>query len=98
MPVVKLPQREVLRRLLDTGKVGPREAKLLRQAYDDLVAGKIAALNYEQRVQMEQLCRRCGVALTEATRSDSKKKARLEKERALADFDAMPRPKKPPGK
>lgn len=98
MPLVKLPQREVLRRLLDTGKLAPAEEKLLRQAYDDLVAGKMVALNYEQRVQMEQLCRRCGVALTENTPSDSKKKARLEKERAVANFDAMPRPKRPPGK
>jgi diphthamide synthase (EF-2-diphthine--ammonia ligase) len=98
MPVVKLPQREVLRRLLDTGKLVPSDAKLVRRAYDDLVAGKIAALSFEQRVHMERLCRRCGVALTEITRSDSKKKAQLEQKRAVADFDAMPRPKRPPGR
>jgi hypothetical protein len=34
----------------------------------------------------------------EARPSISKKKVQEEKERQLADFDAMPRPKKPPGK
>jgi hypothetical protein len=36
--------------------------------------------------------------MREAKPTDNKRKAQEEKRRQLAEFDAMPRPKKPPGK
>ena len=53
----KLPHREMLRRLLDSGKLTPAEASTARKLYDDLVAGKIGGLTAQQNRWAEQLCR-----------------------------------------
>lgn len=92
-----LPQRELLRRLLESGKLTPSDAEAARKMYDDLVAGRIGGLNHQQSVWAQQLCQKCGIATNHARPSD-KKKTKDDKVRLLAEFDAMPRPKKPPGK
>jgi len=97
MPPVKLPQREILRRLLDSGKLTPSETEAVRKLYDDLVAGKMGGLNHPQSVLVQELCQKCGVVANRA-RPNDKKKTKDDKERILAEFDAMPRPKKPPGR
>jgi hypothetical protein len=97
MPTVKLPQREMLRRLLDSGKLTPSESEAARNLYDDIVDGRIGGLNHAQTVWAEQLCKKCGVTSNRPpirTRKDTKE----DRERVIAQFDAMPRPKKPPGK
>jgi len=99
MPPAKHPQREMLRRLLDSGKLAPSEAKTVRKLIDDIVAGCIGGLSHPQAVWAAQLCKKCGVAAQPAVARDnqsSRKKAKDEHDRILADFDAMPRPKRPP--
>jgi hypothetical protein len=97
MPPVKLPQREILRRLLDSGKLTPGDTVTVRKLYDDLLAGRMGGLNHPQSVLVQALCEKCGVVVSRA-RPNDKKKTKDDKERILADFDAMPRPKKPPGR
>ena len=97
MPPVKLPQREMLRRLLDSGKLSPSDTEAIRAMYDDIVAGRIGGLNHDQGVRAEQLCRQCGIAAHHPGLS-IKKATKEDKEKLLAQFDAMPRPKKPPGR
>ena len=97
MPPVKLPQREMLRRLLDSGKLTPSETEAARKLYDEIVAGRIGGLNHAQSVWAEQLCQKCGIAPNRPPMG-TKKVTKEDKERVIAQFDAMPRPKKPPGK
>jgi hypothetical protein len=97
----KLTQREMLRRLLETGKLSEDDATTIRKLYDDIVAGRIGGMNHPQSVWAEGLCQTCGVDIRQPGARDaasSKKKAKEEKERILAEFEAMPRPKKPPGR
>lgn len=96
MPTVKLPQREMLRRLLDSGKLTPSEAETAGKLRDDIVDGRIGGLNHAQSVWAEQLCRKCGITNRPPPRT--KKPTKEDKERVIAQFDALPRPKKPPGK
>jgi len=98
MRPMKLSQREMLRRLLDSGKLTPSETEAARKMHDDLTAGRVGGLNDQQSAWADQLCRKCGISMHEAKPGDSKKKAQEEKKRQLAEFDAMPRPKRPPGK
>ena len=97
MPPTKLPQREVLRRLLDSGKLTPSEADAVRKSYDEIVDGRIGGLNHAQSVWAEQLCQKCGITPNRPPMS-TKKPTKEDKERVIAQFDAMPRPKKPPGR
>jgi hypothetical protein len=97
MPPVKLPQREMLRRLLDSGKLTPTEAEVVRKLYDDIVAGLVGGLTVAQSLWAEQLCRKCGIIPNRPGMS-LKKETKQDKQRVLAEFDALPRPKKPPGK
>jgi hypothetical protein len=97
MPRVKLPQREILRRLLDSGKLTPSETEAAGKLHDDIADGRIGGLNHAQSVWAEQLCRKCGISPNRPALS-IKKETKEDKERVIAQFDAMPRPKKPPGK
>jgi len=97
MPPAKLPQREMLRRLLDSGKLTPSETKAVRKLHDDLVTGQIGGLNGQQAAWAEEICRRCGVVVARV-RPDHRKKGKEEAKKLVAEFDAMPRPKKPPGR
>lgn len=98
MPPAKLPQREILRRLLESGKLATSEEGAVRRLYDDLIAGRIGGLNGQQAAWAEELCQKCGVVASRPIPSDNRKKSKGDKERLLAEFDAMPRPKKPPGR
>jgi hypothetical protein len=97
MPPVKLSQREMLRRLLDSGKLTPTEADVVQKLHDEIVAGLIGGLTVAQSLWAEQLCRRCGIVASRPGMS-LKKETKQDKERVIAQFDSMPRPKKPPGK
>jgi hypothetical protein len=96
MPPRKLPQREMLRRLLDSGKLATSDAKAVRKLHDDLAAGRIGGLNGQQAAWAEELCRKCGFVA--APVRPHKKRTTDEAKRMVAEFDAMPRPKKPPGR
>jgi len=97
MASTRLPQRQMLRRLLDSGKLTPAEAETARKMYDDIVAGRIGGLTHDQILWTDELGRKCGF-LPNRPGLIYGKKAREEQEKALSEFDAMPRPKKPPGR
>ena len=97
MSPVKLPQREMLRRLLDSGQLEATEVEPVRKLYDDIVTGRIGGLSQQQAAWAEELCRRGGIVVARA-RPDTRKKGKDEAKRLVADFDALPRPKKPPGR
>jgi hypothetical protein len=92
----KVPQRVVLRQMLDCGKLTSAETKTVGKLFDDLSAGRIGGLNTQQSAWVEQVCKRCGIAVERAKPPPRKKKDETKK--LVADFDAMPRPKKPPGR
>jgi hypothetical protein len=97
MPPVKFPQREMLRRLLDSGKLTSSEAGAVREMHDALTTGRIGGLNQRQAAWAEEVCRRCGIVVARA-RPDSRKKGKDAAKKLVAEFDALPRPKKPPGR
>lgn len=92
----KIPQRVVLRQLLDSGKLTAAETKTVKQLFDNLSRGRIGGLNSQQSAWIEQVCQRCGVAVDRPKPPPRKKKD--DTKRLAAEFDAMPRPKKPPGR
>ena len=97
MPPPQRPQREMLRQLLDSGKLTPSETQAVHKLHDDIATGQIGGLNGQQAAWAEEICRRCGIVVVRA-RPDSRKKGKEAAKEQAAAFDAMPRPKKPPGK
>jgi hypothetical protein len=88
--------RETLRLLLELAKMPSGEAAPFQQLYDELVGGQRADLNDTERVSVQSAFDRYGVAnLQYPSRKTSYQKAQ---DSAAAAFDAMPRPKRPPGK
>lgn len=92
----KVPQRVVLRQMLESGKLSAAETKTVKQLFDDLSRGKIGGLNSQQSAWMEQVCSRIGIAVDKPRAPPRKKKEDTKK--IAAEFDALPRPKKPPGR
>ena len=97
MPAPKLSDRETLRQLLESGKLNADESQTFRTMYDDLVAGRIALLDRKQRLWAETLYNE-KYKLGEERAKTGKKRSTNKNKELLATFDAMPRPKKPPGR
>ena len=97
MPSARYPQREMLRRLLDGGKLTADETVAAQEMLDALKAGRIAGLAQRQVTWAEELCRRCGIVVTRV-RPVATSKREDQTRRTVAEFDALPRPKKPPGR
>ncbi len=91
----KVPQRVMLRQLLGSGQLTAPETERVQQMSDDLNAGRIGGLNAQQAAWAEQLCARVGIVVERAAPPRRKKD---ETKTHVAAFDALPRPKKPPGK
>jgi hypothetical protein len=88
--------RDTLRLLLEFAKMPSDEAAPFKQMYDELVGGGRADLTDAERVSVQSAFERHGVAnLQYPSRKTSYQRAQ---DRAAAAFDAMPRPKHPPGK
>ena len=88
--------RETLRLLLEFAKLPSGEAAPFKQMYDELVGGQRADLNDTERVSVQSAFDRYGVMnLRYAARREA---GRAAIESRMAKFDAMPRPKRPPGK
>jgi len=96
MAMRRAPDREMLRRLLDSGKLAQEERAEAQRLLDDLSSGRVLRLPMTQRVWVERLFYRfrLGDQRPKQVTKDSKTKTKD----LLAAFDAMPRPKKPPGK
>jgi hypothetical protein len=98
MPLMKHSQPELLRQLLACGKLSPSELGEVRRLYDDLVAGRVGGLTTQQTQWAERLRRQCGIALRRAMPREDKKPTREAQQRLLDAFEALPRPKAPPGR
>lgn len=94
---MRFPQRtdqETLHLLLASGKLTPDETADIQQRYDGLVAGKEVDADGRLRAKILFIKYRLGEERAQAGRSHSRAKT----DELLAKFDAMPRPKRPPGK
>jgi hypothetical protein len=88
--------RETLRLLLEFAKMPAGEAAPFNQIYEELVGGRRADLTDMERVSVQSAFDRYGVSnLQYPSRKSSYQKAQ---DRVAAALDAMPRPKRPPGK
>jgi len=96
MPLRKPPEREMLRLLLACEKLTPHEASRARKLHDDLAAGRLVRLDHESRVWVERLfsAHKLRPQRPPVVGNPSKPTSK----QLIAAFDAMPRPKKPPGK
>jgi len=86
----------MLRLLLACDKLTPDEALRARKLHDDLAAGRFVRLDHESRVWVERLfyVHKLGPQRPPAVGNPNKPTSK----QLIAAFDAMPRPKKPPGK
>jgi len=86
----------MLRLLLASGKMTPDEVSRARGLYDALAAGHMVRLDHESRVWVERLfyAHKLGAQRPREVAKPSKPTSK----QLIAAFDAMPRPKKPPGK
>jgi hypothetical protein len=87
--------RERLRRVLDSGKLTRTEADVFKKKYEQLVSGKLAELTDGDRRWVGSIYYERGVG---EMRFASRQKARKVEDDQSAAFDALPRPKKPPGR
>jgi hypothetical protein len=95
-PASKRSDRAMLQSLLDSGKLSQEEAQQARKLCDDLVEGRIARLNPQHRAWVDHLFfeyKLGGQRPREAAKISKARKAEI-----IEAFDAMPRPKKPPGR
>ena len=94
MPFPKLTDKEKLERLFASGKLTLAEAADLQCFHDAVAAG--GELNSAQRLKANTLYDNHELdgegALT------SRRRGQARRGEVIAKFDAMPRPKKPPGK
>ena len=91
-----LTDREVLDRLLRSGKLTESEATVFKDWFDKLSAGAVAILPPKTRLWADTVYYDRGVP---ALRAVARQKVRAaEKVQAPRIFEAMPLPKRPPGR
>lgn len=94
MPLPKQTDKETLQRLLASGKLTPVETADIQASYDAVVAGK--ELDSDQRMRANALYDKNKLA--EESVPAGRRRGQAKTDELLAKFDAMPRPKRPPGK
>jgi hypothetical protein len=94
VPFPKQTEKETLQRLLASGKLTPVETADVQGSYDALIAGK--ELDSDQRLRANALYDM--YKLGEENVQLGRRRGQAKTDELLAKFDAMPRPKKPPGK
>jgi hypothetical protein len=94
VPLPKQTDKETLQRLLASGKLTPVETAEIQQSYDAVVAGK--ELDSDQRLRANALYDKN--KLGEENVQVGRRRGQAKTDELLAKFDAMPRPKRPPGK
>lgn len=99
MPTPKrflLSDRELLRLVLKYATLTSGESKPFARMYDELVSGKFTELKDTDRLWVKSVYDAQGVGdLHYAGRRNARKTS---KDSQAAAFDALPRPKRPPGK
>jgi hypothetical protein len=94
VPFPKQTEKETLQRLLASGKLTPVETADVQGSYDALIAGK--ELDSDQRLRANALYDM--YKLGEENVQVGRRRGQAKTDELLAKFDAMPRPKKPPGR
>jgi hypothetical protein len=90
----KLNDKETLQRLLASGRLTLAETAEVQESYDILVAGK--ELESPQRMKANTLYDKYKIG--EERTQVGRRRGQSKLGELLAKFDAMPRPKRPPGK
>jgi hypothetical protein len=94
---VSFPKRtdeQTLQRLLTSGKLTAVETADIQGSYDAVLAGK--ELDSNQRLRANTLHNK--YQLGEESAQAGRRRGQGRTDELLAKFDAMPRPKRPPGK
>lgn len=86
----------MLRLLVACEKLTSDEASRARKLYDDLATGSALRLDHESRVWVQRLFH--AYKLKPPRPPEVGKPTKTTNKQLAAAFDAMPRPKKPPGK
>jgi hypothetical protein len=86
--------RETLRRLVDCGKLTPAQVEAFEEKYAQLVSGALTELSGDDRKSADIMYNEHKLGEQEPRRG----RTNANQKELLAKFDAMPRPKKPPGK
>ena len=94
VPLPNQTDKETLQRLLASGKLTRVETAEVQGSYDTVVAGK--ELDSHQRLRANALYNM--YKLGEESVHVGRRRGQAKTDELLAKFDAMPRPKKPPGK
>jgi hypothetical protein len=94
VPFPSRTDNETLQRLLESGKLTPVETADIQRSYDAVVAG--AELDPAQRMKANTLYELHKLGAEPALAG--RRRGRGWNNDLLAKFDAMPRPKRPPGK
>jgi hypothetical protein len=104
----KLPprsDRDTLRALLDSGKLSPSQSEGFGEKYEQIVSGNLAHLSNPERKWADYLFyeHQLGEQPVKSVRNPAiaksvRKQNEENRKELLAKFDAMARPKKPPGK
>jgi hypothetical protein len=90
----KRTDKQTLERLLASGKLNPLETADIQGSYDAVLAGK--ELDSNQRLRANTLHNK--YELGEESARAGRRRGQDKTDELLARFDAMPRPKRPPGK
>ncbi len=93
----KLTSREVLDRLLQSGRLTAYELSAFKGWYDKLTSGAVAELPPRTRLWVDAIYQDRGVG---ARRAEARKlaRAKAQAKKEATSVTAMPLPKKPPGK
>jgi hypothetical protein len=86
----------MLRLLLACEKLTPDDTARARKLFDDLTAGRLLRLDHESRMWVERLF--YAHKLGNQRPREGAKPSKATSKQLVAAFDAMPRPKKPPGR
>jgi len=95
VPLPKRTDKETLERLLASGKLTPIETTDIQQSHDAVAAGN--ELDAHQRLRANVLYEE-KYKLGEERTWAGRRRGHSWTDELVAKFDAMPRPKKPPGK
>jgi hypothetical protein len=90
----KRTDKETLERLLASEKLTPVESSDIQRSLDAVVSGK--ELHMDQRQRSTTLYNK--YQLGEEPARGGRRRGQTQNDALAAKFDAMPRPKKPPGK
>jgi hypothetical protein len=96
-PGAKITDRELLDRLLRSGKLTPTQTRIFGGWYDQLTTRALAELPPRDRLWADAVYQDRGVG---ALRAAARRKTRTVEQAKAAPFlfETMPRPKRPPGR